>query len=186
MGISNGDLNEKTLAIEDSVGHKMKAYVPDLGAIPSPEILLGANIRSFTLALAFQYSSFTEKLTRSEESDPTDVSFLRFGFEFTYNLLWPDDFQVGLGLGYSYSWLHTNNSVEQDGESYRSLLMGSGVAFIANIHYYFTEHVAIVPAIKLYENWFKNVYTGPSELCDLDPYIWQSFYTASISLQFQF
>lgn len=183
---SHGDLNKQSISAKDTVGDKMKIYKPDLGFIPSPELTLGVNIRFFTLAVDFQYSSLSQNLADLEDSDESDVTVWRFGFEFLYNFNWPEDIQVGLGLGYSFTTLYAGNSAYLDDEIYRSQLMGSGVAFIANMHYYFTNHIAIVPSVKIYENWFKNVYTGPSELCDLDPYLWQTFYTASIALQYQF
>lgn len=186
VAYSNGDLNERAISLEDTTGEKMKVYPPDLKLIPSPEIELGVNMRFFSLAVTFQYSFLTGGLTDDEDPDPTDISLWRFGFEFTYNLNWPEDFQVGLGLGYSYTTIYVGNSAYMDGESYRSRLLGSGVGFILNAHYYFTDHIAIVPSVKIYENWFKNVYTGPSELCDLDPYKWQTFFTAGLSIQYQF
>lgn len=186
LAYSNGDLNERAFSIPDTTGEKMRVYPPDLSFIPSPEIELGVNMRFFTLSVGFQYTSQSQGLTDYEDSDGTDVTVWRFGFEFTYNLNWPEDFQVGLGLGYSFTTLYVANSAYMDGESYRSRLLGSGVGFILNAHYYFTEHIAIVPAVKIYENWFKNVYTGPSELCDMDPYKWQTFFTASLSIQYQF
>lgn len=186
VAYSNGDLNERAISLEDTTGEKMKVYPPNLKLIPSPEIELGVNMRFFSLAVTFQYSSLSESLTDYEDPDPTAISLWRFGFEFTYNLNWPEDFQVGLGLGYSYTTIYVGNSAYMDGESYRSRLLGSGVGFILNAHYYFTDHIAIVPSVKIYENWFKNVYTGPSELCDLDPYKWQTFFTAGLSIQYQF
>lgn len=186
VAYSNGDLNERAISLEDTTGEKMKVYPPNLKLIPSPEIELGVNMRFFSLAVTFQYSFLTGGLTDYEDTDPTDISMWRFGFEFTYNLNWPEDFQVGLGLGYSYTTIYVGNSAYMDGESYRSRLLGSGVGFILNAHYYFTDHIAIVPSVKIYENWFKNVYTGPSELCDLDPYKWQTFFTAGLSIQYQF
>ena len=40
--------------------------------------------------------------------------------------------------------------------------------------------------IKARSLWFKNVYTDDSENQELDPFLWQTFISASISLQFQF
>lgn len=186
MAYSNGDLNERGLSLEDTTGEKMRVYPPDLGLIPSPELELGVNMRFFSLTVGFQYSHLSEDLTDDDDSDETNLAIWRFGFEFTYNLNWPEDFQVGLGLGYSFTTLYVGKSAYLDDESYRSRLLGSGVGFILNVHYYFTEHIAIVPAVKIYENWFKNVYTGPSALCDLDPFLWQTFFSASLSVQYQF
>lgn len=188
FAFSNGDLNERALSLKDTSDNLMRVYPPDLSFIPSPEIELGVNMRFFSLSVGFQYSTLSEDLTDYEGDDDSsvDMTYWRFGFEFTYNINWPEDFQVGVGLGYSFTTLYVDKSAFLDEEPYRSRLLGSGVGLILNAHYYFTDHIAIVPAVKIYENWFKNVYTGPSELCDMDPYLWQTFFTASISVQYQF
>ena len=59
-------------------------------------------------------------------------------------------------------------------------------AFIANIHYYITDHLSMVPALKFYENWFKNVHCSRIDNNDLDPYLWQTFVLATVSIQYQF
>ena len=183
---SSGDLDERSISLRDTSGEKMRMYPPSLGVMFSPDIELGVNMRFFSLSVSFQYSWLTPVLTDDPSQESTDVTFWRFGFEFLYHFTWPEDFQVGVGLGYSFTTLYIGNSAYLDEEAYRSRLLGSGVGFILNAHYYFTEHVAIVPAVKIYENWFKNVYTGPSELWDLDPYKWQTFFGVSLSVQYQF
>ena len=71
-------------------------------------------------------------------------------------------------------------------DAYDAEFMGSAVAFIANIHYYITDHLSMVPALKLYENWFKNVHCSRIDNNDLDPYLWQTFVLATVSIQYQF
>lgn len=186
MGITftNGDLNKHSINITDSNGIKTKAYPPDLQFIGTPEITLGANVREFSVNVAFQYWKSEQNLIKV--SNEEEYRFWRLGFEVTYNILWPQDFQVGLGIGYSYTSLSTKNSVFDEKKSKASELMGSGATFIANAHYYFNDYFAIVPLIKIHENWFKNIYTKQSGNLDLDPFIWQTFITTSIALQFQF
>ena len=69
---------------------------------------------------------------------------------------------------------------------YDAEFMGSAVAFIANVHYYITENIAMVPALKFYESWFKNVHCSRIDNNDLDPYLWQTFVLATVSIQYQF
>lgn len=183
---SNGDLNERALSLKDTSGEKMKVFPPDIGFMVSPEIVAGVNMRFFSLSILFQYTARSTDLVDYDGDKESDMSFWRFGFEFVYNINWPEDFQVGLGLGYSFSTLKASNSSIWDDEPYDTEYMGLGVNFILNAHYYFTEHIAIVPTFKVYENWFKNIYTKPSELCDADPYLWQTFFSAGISFQYQF
>lgn len=186
MGVTAtiGDLNERPVSVKDTSGNKFKTYPPDLALMGDPEFLLGVNIREFTLAVAFQYWKQQEELVKISAEEST--RFWRLGFEFYYNFFWPDYFQVGLGAGFSYTSVKTENSAIYRGEPQGTEFMGSGVGLMANVQYYFTNEIAIIPAVKFYRNWFKNVYTDDSENQELDPFLWQTFISASISLQFQF
>ena len=186
MGVTAtiGDLNERPVSVKDTNGNKFKTYPPDMALMGDPELLLGVNIREFTLAVAFQYWKQQEKLVKISAEEST--RFWRLGFEFYYNFFWPDYFQVGLGAGFSYTSVKTENSAIYRGEPQDTEFMGSGVGLMANVQYYFTNEIAIIPAVKFYRNWFKNVYTDDSENQELDPFLWQTFISASISLQFQF
>ena len=64
--------------------------------------------------------------------------------------------------------------------------MGSSLGLVANVKYYIFDHLAIVPYVKVYENWFRNVYTEASGLCDLDSYMWQTFFFAGVAVQIRF
>ena len=186
MGIlaTTGDLNERPITVKDTSGNKMKAYPPDISLMGNPEFFVGVNIREFTLAVAFQYWKESQELVKlsTEES----CRYWRLGFEFTYNFFWPDYFQIGLGGGFSYTSLKTENSAFNGEKFHDTEFMGSGLALIANVQYFFNNNIAIVPSVKFYRNWFKNVYTEDSENRDLDPYLWQTFISGSIALQFQF
>lgn len=186
MGVTAtiGDLNERPVSVKDTSGNKFKTYPPDMAIMGDPEFLLGVNIREFTVAVAFQYWKQQEELVKISEEEST--RFWRLGFEFYYNFFWPDYFQIGLGAGFSYTSVKTENSAIYRGEPQDTEFMGSGVGLMANVQYYFTNEIAIIPAVKFYRNWFKNVYTKDSENRELDPCLWQTFVSASISLQFQF
>lgn len=187
LAVSKGDFNEHATAIKDTAGEKGYIHQPALEFIPTPNFSVGANIAQFTLALNFQYWKSTQTLSAfTDEFHEESSRMWRLGFEFTYNLFWPDFFQVGLGGGYSYTSIKTKNSAYFEDDIINSELMGSAVSFIANLHYYITDNISMVPAIKVYENWFKNVYTSRSENCDLDPYLWQTFILASVSVQYTF
>ncbi len=185
--VTKGDLNENNITAKDSSGNKVTIHPPAMSILGTPDFTLGANIRSFSLALNFQYWTASQILAGFPTEDHEEDSRIwRLGFEFTYNLFWPDFFQIGLGGGLSFTNIKTKNSAFFEDKSATSELYGSAVAFVANIHYYITDHIAMVPAIKIYETWFRNVYTEQTETCDLDPYLWQTFILASVSLQYQF
>ena len=178
MGITatSGDLNERPISVKDTSGNKFKTYPPDMSLMGDPEFLLGVNIREFTLAVAFQYWKQQEELVKISAEE--DTRFWRLGFEFYY--------QVGLGAGFSYTSVKTHNSAIHGEDLGDTEFMGSALGLMANVQYYITNEIAIIPAVKFYENWFKNVYTDESENRELDPFLWQTFISASISLQFQF
>jgi hypothetical protein len=179
-----GDVNERPITVTDSIDEKHKIYTPDMAVFPSPEITLGVNIRSFSLDVNFQYWKTSQDLVDIDASE--DATIWRVGFEFTYNLFWPEDFQVGVGLGYSYTSLTTENAAFIGEKIQDSHLMGSGIALVTNVHYYLTDNFAIVPAVKLYENWFKFVNSKATGTCDLEPFLWQTYVFASVGVQYQF
>ena len=184
LAATNGDLNERSISVKDTSGNKFKAYPPDISLMGDPEFLLGVNIREFTVAVAFQYWKQQEELVQLSEEESS--RFWRLGFEFYYNFFWPDYFQIGLGAGFSYASVKAENSAIHNGEPKDTEYMGSGLGLFANVQYYIINEIAIVPAIKFYRNWFRNIYTDDSENRELDPFLWQTFISASISLQFQF
>lgn len=187
IGATFGDLNDHTLSATDSLGNKEIVYPPDMSLLLHPDFAIGANIRDFSLAMTFQYQSMEQALTKGpEDSDDVKSRIWRFGFEFTYNLFWPDPLQFGFGMGYSFTNLKTKSSAVYDNKWKASEIMGSAISVIINSHYYFNDYLALVPSVKFYETWFKSVYTERSETCDLKNYLWQTFIVANLSLQFQF
>lgn len=183
---TNGDLNERAISIKDTNDSRMRVYPPDISIMAVPGFTLGANVRSFSIDVSFQYSSFSESQTDNPDSDDMSTLFWNVGFEFTYNLFWPEDFQIGLGGGYTLNTVKASNSAVLDGETYRSEFVGAAAGFVANVKYYFSDYFAVVPSFRFYEGWFRKVYTKPSENYALDPYLWQTFISANLALQFQF
>ncbi len=184
---SKGDFNSRTVSIRDTSGRKEIVHAPALEFFANPDFTLGANIREFTLTFNFQIWNSEQVLNGFPDESNRENSLLwRISMEFIYNLFWPEFFQIGLGASYSYSAATTENSAFIGEDSYDAEFMGSGLGLIANLKYYITDNIAMVPFIKIYENWFKNVYTKESELCDLDSYMWQTFVFVGVSAQYQF
>ncbi|MCF0222574.1 MAG: outer membrane beta-barrel protein [Fibrobacter sp.] len=187
LAYSTGDLNSTTLHTKDTLDKKLDIYMPDLGLLTAPDFTVGVNIWAFTLAVNFNYWKGNTELSKFENDDEVSTRMWRLGLEFTYNLLYPDNFQIGLGGGYSYTNVKTKDSaLDAHGDSMSSEIMGSGLALVANVRYYFTKNLVLAPTIKIFGNWFKDVYTTRSEIQDVTPYMWQTFFFASISFQYQF
>lgn len=184
---ARGDFSSSVVRATDTLGNKVSIHPPSLKTMLYPDITIGTNIWAFTLAANFHYWNGQPKLTKYEEDDKKiDSRMWRFGFEFTYNLFYPEDFQLGLGGGYSYAKVTSTKSAVFSDDVSTAALMGSGLAFVANFRYYFTEYLAVVPSIKIYENWFKNANTTKSGLVDIKPYLWETFFFISASIQYQF
>jgi len=187
IAASKGDFNDRAITGKDSAGVKGKIHPPAFEFIATPDFVLGVNLGAFSFGLGFQYWSADQTLAGfAEESHREYTRIWRASLEATYNLFWPEFFQIGLGLGYSYASVKTKNAVFFDTSVYDAEFMGSAVAFITNIHYYITDNIAMVPSVKIYENWFRNVHSSRIDNNDLDPYLWQTFVLASVSVQYQF
>lgn len=185
--VSKGDFNERAITGKDTAGVEGKIHPPALEFFASPDLMLGVNLGAFSFGLGLQYWKSEQVLADFlDDSYKQDTRIWRASLEVTYNLFYPDFFQIGLGLGYSYSSVKSNNAaLFQDG-IYDAEFMGSAVALITNLHYYITDNLAMVPSIKIYENWFKNVHCSRVDNNDLDPYLWQTFILAAVSVQYQF
>ncbi|MCQ2089983.1 MAG: hypothetical protein MJY93_07020 [Fibrobacter sp.] len=187
LAYSTGDLNSTTVEAKDTLDRAISIYMPDLGLMTHPDLTIGANIWAFTLAANFTYWKSKVKLAEYEDSHKLNSRMWRFGFEFTYNLFYPDNLQIGLGGGYSYANIKTQKSaMDSHGDAEEAEIMGSGLAFIANVRYFFTKNLILAPTFKIYGNWFKNAYAPSTELQDVKPYMWQTFIFGAISFQYQF
>lgn len=187
LSVSKGDFNESPVSGKDSAGVKGYIHPPALEFLGTPDFQLGVNLGAFSFGLDFQYWNSTQTLAGfPDESYEQDTRIWRVGLEAVYNFFWPDFFTAGLGIGYSYSSIKSENAALFGSDAYDAEFMGSAVAFIANIRYAVTDNIIMVPALKIYENWFKNVHCSRVSNNDLDPYLWQTFIMASISVQYQF
>ena len=54
------------------------------------------------------------------------------------------------------------------------------------MRYYITEHIALAPSIRIYENWYKAIYAKNIGTVDLDSYLWQTYVAVSINAMVQF
>ena len=162
--------------------------MPTSKILVSPDYMLGVNIREFTLTAAFQYWSMNGSVDENpEDMREQHMRYWRFGIEFTYNFFYPDFFQAGLGLGYSFSSIKTKNSVfDEKGKYSDAELMGSGVALVGTMKYMITEHFGLRPILRINETWYKAVNTKAGGTQDLSDYIWETYITISVNALVQF
>jgi len=184
---TRGDFSERSIKVKDEDGVFETINFPSTKFLLSPEYIVGVNISEFSLAATFQYWSMNGDIRGlPPEKTKQDLKYWRFGVEFTYNFFYPEFFQVGLGLGYSFSTMSiTDNATSTRGYA-DSELMGSAIALVGNVRYYITEHICLSPTLRIYENWYKRAYTKKSGTTDLDSYVWQTFIAISLNILFQF
>ena len=121
MFASTGDMNERVLSMTDTTGRTQKIHAPDLGVFASPDFTLGVNVREFTFGFNFQiWNSEQDIYGFPDESVTGNSLYWRISMEFLYNFLWPEDFQIGIGVSYSYTTLTTENTAYIDGEASES------------------------------------------------------------------
>lgn len=184
---TRGDLGEVNIKLYDDQDKRQDVRTPDAKILGTPDFMIGVNMRNFSFGVDFQYWTFEGELNNFEDGiHKEDSRYWRLGFEFCYNFFYPEFFQVGIGLGYSYTNLMTKNSASIDSEISRSTLMGSGIGLISYIRYYITENIAMEPSLKIYENWFSSVNTKKHGTVELDKNLWQTYVGVSINALVQF
>lgn len=188
---NRGDLFTRSLKIQDKDNLTETISFPNTKILVSPDYSIGVNIREFSFALSFQYWSMTGKVPAlPEDMQDQKLRFWRFGFEGTYNFFYPEFFQVGVGLGYSFSKFKTNNNATSVKGLYHSELMGSAIALVTNIRYYITDNFCLSPSLRIYENWYKSINTQNSGTVDFHDndisYFWQTYIAITISAMVQF
>lgn len=188
---NRGDLLTRNLKIQDKDDETETVHFPSAKILVSPDYNLGVNIREFSFALSFQYWSMnSEILDVPEDMNEQKMKYWRFGIEATYNFYYPEKFQVGVGLGYSFSRLSTEKNVTSSKGIFNSDLNGSGIALVTNMRYYIVENFCLTPSLRVYENWFKAINTknsGTVEFHDISTsYFWQTYIAISINAMVQF
>ena len=184
---NRGDFFERTVKLVDEDGTVETLHFPMSKFLISPDYNIGVNIREFSLAASFQYWSMNGNINGfADDIKEQKMRYWRFGLEFTYNFFYPDFFQVGVGLGYSFSNLHVENSATSVKGFADSEVMGSGIALVTNLKYFITDNFGLNPSLRVYENWYKAAYTKDAGTQDLKSYLWQTYIAVSINALVQF
>lgn len=185
--VSKGDMNDRVLSVKDEDGTKGNLHPATLQVLGSPDLSVGVNIKSFSLALDFQYWTSAQNLTGyPDEALERDTRIMRLGAEFTYNVFWPEFFQAGIGGGISYINVKTDDNLFYGAQTYDVTFSGLALGLIANIRYYITDQLAMVPAIKFYENCFFDADSKWLENDSMNSHLWQTMVLVSLTVQYQF
>lgn len=187
---NRGDLFDRTMVLKND-GIEETVHLPNTKVLVSPDYSIGVNIREFTFSASFQYWSMRGSIpTLPEPINEQNMKYWRFGIEATYNFFYPEFFQVGVGLGYSFSKLTTENNVSNYKGYFNSELNGSAIALVSHIRYLITDNFGLISSLRVYENWYKSVYTKNSGTVEFhevgDSYYWQTYIAISIGAMVQF
>lgn len=188
---NRGDLFKRSMKITDKDGDEETVNLPITKVFIAPDYNLGVNVREFTFALSFQYWSYTGTIANlPDDLNVRDMRYWRFGLEATYNFFYPEFFQVGVGLGYSFSKLSTEKNISNAKGDFDSELNGSAVALVTQIRYFITDNFGLTSSMRIYENWYKSIHTensGTVDFHDVDiSYYWQTYIAISIGAMVQF
>ena len=195
---NRGDFFSRELKITDKEGNTEIINLPQNKILLTPDYNLGVNIREFSFGLSFQYWSTKGSIDHNPPAmNEQDMNYWRFGLEATYNFFYPEYFQVGVGLGYSFSSLSVENNASSNAKDFfDSSLKGSAVSIITNIRYYITDFFCFSPSLRFYESWYKSVNTDNSGTIefgkknngvkDHNSYLWQTYIAISINAMVQF
>ena len=187
---TRGDIGEFTLSGKTEDGEKETVHLPSMNIFILPDVFLGVNIGQFSLSANYNYWYFTNKLSDFPDNNVEErIRIWRFGVEFVYNFFWPEYFQPGVGIGYTYTSIKTENSVfpaDDSKDKTASELMGSSLALILDIRYYLTDNLILKPSLKVYESWFSNINTENAGTNELKHKIWQTFALVELAFIYQF
>lgn len=184
---SKGDFNDRALVVKDKDDNKGNLHPATLKILGTPDLTLGMNIRNYTLDLDFQYSSADQKLSGYIDQELEENTTLwRIGAEFTYNIYWPEFFQIGVGGGLSFAGVSTDDNLFFGAKTYDTDFWGMGIGAIADMRYSLTDHVSIVSALKVYENVFWSLDASPLDDDQLEDSLWQTFILITVTVRYQF
>lgn len=186
---SRGDVNNYLIKTTTEKGEAEVVHNPDLSFLLWPDLFVGVDIRQFSLSLNFNCWNFTNNLIQTEGTYKENSFFWRFGFEFLYNFFWPEFFQPGIGIGYSYTSITTSNNVfpkDSGKEKTDSELMGSSLALLTNIRYFLTESLILQTSLKYYRTWFGNIYTENGGTNSMKHKQWQTFVLMEVAVIYHF
>lgn len=178
--LTTGDLkDDRSISLdEDSLSETFNLPVLEHSIIP--EIEVGVNINAHSVGLLFGYNSFE-----------SDYSYFRIGVDYRYFLFWPEPFQLGFGLNYTYMRITSDDNVETTSTEKNDtvigdgVLMGNGASAISSVRYYFTERWGAEFSLKYRLFFYSSLNTKECGTCGIDETQYQHFGEAGIKLFFQ-
>jgi len=184
---SKGDFNDRTITVKDEDGSEGTLHPATLKFLGSPFFTLGVNIKELSADVSFEYWTSGQNMTGYPDQEiERDTRIMRLGFNLIYNIYWPEFFQAGLGLGVAYTSIKSENNLFYGSKTYDVNFDGIAGVLIANLHYYVTDNIAMVPTFKFYETCFFKASSSKNNDELTDSNLWQTFVLVSVAIQYQF
>jgi hypothetical protein len=192
ISLSKGNMNGQKILTAGETAEAERTAVPEIGHFIVPNVELGANMNAHTVALSFgiwKPNMETEKYT-SEESKERGW-FWRVGAEYRYYFLFPEVFQIGLGINYSFTRISLPKAVESEDSTGtptqgEAVFSGNGPAFVASARYYLNDNLALEAVLRARLISFGYVTTPESGFSNLDDSLWQFFGELGVRAVMQF
>lgn len=194
FSLSKGHFNgKKILSASDEEGVEPEnTAVPELGHFIVPNVELGANMNAHTIAVSL--GIWKPKLEYAKNSnDPQEerALFWRLGVEYRYYFFWPEKFQFGLGLNYSFTRIsvpHAVSGYDSMGSSTtgKVIFSGNGAALVTSGRYYLNDHFALEASFKPKIISFGFITTPANGFSGLDDSLWQFFAELGVKAVIQF
>lgn len=186
-----GDLNGKGSYEIGEESSKQAVYVPYLGSFAIPGLEAGVNFNQHTIAIAFgiwqpdvNYGKETDRFTE------TDANYWRFAAEYRYYFFWPEDFEVGPGLSYSFSRYSVHDAAfgeNRFGEETResAIFVGNSFAASANLRYKLRPF-GIDVAFRYRAMFFRGASTNENGYSQLSETLWQHQFEVGAKVFYEF
>ncbi len=192
VSLSKGNLNGRKIVTAGREAKVEQTAVPELGHFIVPNVELGANMNAHTIAISFgiwKPNLETQKYTR-EESEERGW-FWRVGAEYRYYFLFPEVFQIGLGLNYSFTRISLPKAAESENQmgnitKGEAIFSGNGPALVTSARYYLNGNFALEAILRARLISFGYVTTPESGFSDLDDSLWQFFGELGVRAVVQF
>lgn len=171
-----GDLDGKSVLDADSE-KKEKIFVPSIGSFPLPLAEIGVNFNQHTIAVSFGMWNIDVSYGEdSEYNTGNDANYWRFAAEYRYYFFYPEDFQIGPGLSYSFSRLSVHSAAvgeDKYGEEFREAAVFAANAFAvsANMRYKIRPF-GIDIAIRYRPLFIRSVSSDTAGYSDLSETLW--------------
>lgn len=152
-------------------------FIPSIGSFPLPLAEIGVNFNQHTVAVSFGMWNIDVNYGKGSDYETgNDANYWRFAAEYRYYFFWPEDFQIGPGLAYSFSRLSVHDAaigMDKYSEEFResAVFAANAFALSANMRYKIRPFGMDI-AVRYRPHFIRSVSTSSSGYNDLSETLW--------------